>query len=485
MNITKLVIQSFQGVNFLDLEFTKPIVLISGKNATGKSSIRDAIRFALTGESGRVKLKKDYPALVRIGADAKKSSVSVTVGGFTSTRSVATGKTGGDERDTPLVLPYLLGHSQFVRLPRTDQNSILFTVAKVKRDWDAIKSMLVERKIEPGCIDELQTTVRRLGFAEGEKYCKNKGSEARGAWQAITGETFGTSKAQGWTAPVIEAEELPRLLEQKKQLEAQVTEIQNSLIDARKAEDDMRQHSHGTMLSYECPECHAKLTAMNGKLVLDLRESPQLPPLEEMKAVQVRVLDINRELAALQQLLGSINASIDKAQHAEERRKQAEERAAMYFKVYGWWADAAQALSPSGIPLQLTEQAVKPINDRLHQTCTATGWKPIILQTDLSVTFGGIPYDLCSESEQWRIDAAITECLSLMSGAKFFVLDRMDVLHPDERTTLIKWLLSIADQHDSIIVLATLKTRPAGLPDNIQTFWLEAGGQIAQRENAA
>jgi len=98
-----------------------------------------------------------------------------------------------------------------------------------------------------------------------------------------------------------------------------------------------------------------------------------------------------------------------------------------------------------------------------------------------SITYGGIEYGLCSESEQWRIDAGIAECFALLSNVKLFVLDRMDVLHPADRSSLLNWLIKIAPDHDSILILATLKNPPKGLPEAIRAVWLEEGNQVLEK----
>ena len=102
------------------------------------------------------------------------------------------------------------------------------------------------------------------------------------------------------------------------------------------------------------------------------------------------------------------------------------------------------------------------------------------IHRDLTITYNNMPYGLCSESEQWRLDAAIAEAISGLSEVGMFVLDRMDVLHPEERVKLIGWLLRIKGRHDSIFVMATLKTKPGGMPEAINTQWITEGGGLEQ-----
>ena len=68
MKIESIGVSNFQMLTDININLAgTPICLIAGANEQGKSSLHEAIRFALTGESTRVKLKKDMDALVRDG----------------------------------------------------------------------------------------------------------------------------------------------------------------------------------------------------------------------------------------------------------------------------------------------------------------------------------------------------------------------------------------------------------------------------------
>ena len=135
MKLSKVDVASYQGIGFMDLDIEQPVLLISGKNGSGKSSFRDAVEFAVTGVSSRVAHMKDYGSLVRIGADAKKAGVRADLGGFIFDRKVATGKSRleGAAPDFPGVLPHLLGSQLFAELDHKTKAALLFNVTKVKR----------------------------------------------------------------------------------------------------------------------------------------------------------------------------------------------------------------------------------------------------------------------------------------------------------------------------------------------------------------
>jgi DNA repair exonuclease SbcCD ATPase subunit len=78
MKLTHLRIQDFLGVRAVDMPLTKPVTLICGANASGKSSIRDAVALALTADLARVGLKKEAGQLVRSGANCATTTARST-----------------------------------------------------------------------------------------------------------------------------------------------------------------------------------------------------------------------------------------------------------------------------------------------------------------------------------------------------------------------------------------------------------------------
>lgn len=485
MKISNITISGYQGINYLNLDIDKPIVLIAGKNGSGKTTLRDAIQFAITGESSRVNVKKNYPQLVRVGSDSKKSMCSITAGGFTFQRGVATGKAKTDAPDFPEILPLLLGNRSFTEMDDKDKAKTLFSVAGIKRDREHVKLLLEQRKIDPQCIEE-SITMLRGGFESAEKFCKTKQSEARGSWQAVTGETFGEQKADGWQPPEVQETSTDELADARDRLKRSVPKLNEEIEGMEQKMAELRQHTHSSGLVYECPCCAAKLRIIAGGergpvlAVDEIGEQPE-PPVEEIQNLSKAIGAARSELSQVHNEIARIDAQVQRARDAEILRKEAAGRAAEYFRQYKAWAEAAAAYAPSGIPLQIIESALKPVNDWFKATCEATGWKKIEMSPNLDISYGGITYGLCSESEKWRVDAAIAEAFSGMSGVKLFALDRLDVLHPDDRGPTLSWLISVSNRHDTILVMATLKKAvPADFSPAVMSVWLEQGGEVRE-----
>ena len=76
MHLAHLSVTHFQGVPSFAGDLA-PLTVIAGDNGAGKTSLLQALRYALTGQVGRVKLKKDYPLVVAEGA--RKATVHVVL----------------------------------------------------------------------------------------------------------------------------------------------------------------------------------------------------------------------------------------------------------------------------------------------------------------------------------------------------------------------------------------------------------------------
>ena len=135
------------------------------------------------------------------------------------------------------------------------------------------------------------------------------------------------------------------------------------------------------------------------------------------------------------------------------------------------WTRAEAALGPDGIMATLLAKAVDPFNDALAIFAGLAGFAPARVERDLTLTYSGRPYALCSESEQWRADALFAAAIAVFSGVRFLVLDRLDVLDPESRAGCIDWIGQVSDQIDTTVILATLKAAP-DLGDGFDVVWL-------------
>ena len=549
MHIDHITIENFLGVRFLDEALSAPgVTLIAGHNGAGKSTVRDAIRFAFTGESGRVRLKKDYGALLAAGA--KDGHVTLLLDGDREIRrNVKTGNLAGSMPTLPDTLPYVLDADRFARLDTKARRRLLMELAGVSVSRDDVRRRLIDRGCDADKVDAVLPLLRQ-GFEAASQEAAGRARESKGAWRQVTGENWGKAKAEGWQAPVPEqAEEgLEQLETARKAILEQLDKARADLIartrlEAAVASDDDQQIGHITALDaalsdavqaasywqsqvecfeamatnggglltwFKCPDCGARhrvlLSRGELQIVPDDVDDPTAQQelehaREELEKARRAVTDLNLKLEqahvasdarqalanmepaaqldervqSLEEDLAKLDRQIADAKAADEARKATERAHQLHQEVMAWLA-ISEALSPDGIPAELTTETIEPINARLLYIAQDTGWPQPVIGPDMEITAGGRPYGLLSESEQWRTDAMLGAAIGLQADLRLLVLDRMDVLDITSRWVCIRWLAHLAKtERMQVIVMATLKARPEKLMPGVTCIWLDQG----------
>jgi len=198
-----LTISNFLGARDVQIDMATPVTLVCGPNGSGKSSVRDALDLALTGALHRVALKKDAGALVTEGA--QKARISVAGPGLAVEVAIsAAGKlarSGASVDALPALLPYVLDGQRFARgLTADGRRQFLFGLMGVEMNGPAVAKRLEARGCDTGRAAQVLPALRG-GFEAAHSEAKSRATQARGAWKAVTGETYGSQKAEGWRAP--------------------------------------------------------------------------------------------------------------------------------------------------------------------------------------------------------------------------------------------------------------------------------------------
>lgn len=204
MKITHIHATNFLGIRSADVELRTPVALFCGPNGAGKSSIQDAVRLALAGESVRVALKKEYGRLVRDGAESG-SIVVVADGGRANNVALPGGKITQTIPADPRT-PFVLDAQRFASLDSKARRTFLFDLMGVTVGTDDVRKRLAARGITGDKVDAVLPLVR-AGFDAAATEAQSKATAAKGAWRAVTGETYGSSKASSWTAKAPEGAE--------------------------------------------------------------------------------------------------------------------------------------------------------------------------------------------------------------------------------------------------------------------------------------
>ncbi|AMO36440.1 hypothetical protein AC731_005520 [Thauera humireducens] len=594
MKIHHIAVQNFLGARTIDLPLMQPVTILSGMNGTGKSSLRDAISFALTADLCRISKKGEAAALISEGATNARVFVQTDERDFEVTISKAGKITDGAAGTEPhAALPFVLDPSRLARLTDTERRAFLFSLLGIDSSHKAIGERLTRKGLDEQKISAV-LPVLRAGFAAGEKHAKELASQARGAWKAVTGEAYGDKKAEGWQPAAVDvsgdpAKKADHARAQVGECEVLIASLQQQIGAARAARqafeaeairrerlrdqakmaDRIRDRLKTAEENVEA--CRAQLAAAGGGedprapgsyllrglasvtaefvAVADdvdpeltnranahlaeyrkLHGDPNTEPGDPARADEIRrglqtaesgAANARRDLAAaeaaaaelselektplearasvgdIEEQLRALTTKRDEwraderkyreaAGDAERRAQQIEDAARHHADVQQWLA-IADALSPDGIQAEMIAEALDPLNATLAEHAALAQWQPPRIGPDMLITVGGRAYSLCSESERWRADALIALTIAQLSGLRFVVLDRLDVLDATGREDALFWLSDLAEagQIGSAIVLATLKSAPAAaaLPAHIASHWIERGTLIATHTN--
>lgn len=193
---------------------------------------------------------------------------------------------------------------------------------------------------------------------------------------------------------------------------------------------------------------------------------------EKLQKARDKVQEIRDLIAKLRVDFKALEDLKAAAAKVEEKTEKAAEAHAT---VKAWNA-AGDALAPDGIPGELLNDALAPVNQSIAVLSGMCGWSKAVVEYDMSITFGGRLYGLCSESEKWRADCLIALAIAQISGLRMVLLDRFDVLDSPSRQRLLGMLLKL-DQlgaMDTMIIVGTMKqAMPAS--DLYSSVWIVNG----------
>jgi energy-coupling factor transporter ATP-binding protein EcfA2 len=203
MKVANLFVSGFLGLQSCDVETQATVQLFAGRNGAGKSSLRDAVALALTADLGRVSLKKEAAQLIHTGADTAVCELRDADGDTYTVTINAAGKITDSfkGRETDPTLPYVLDAQRFARLDDKERRAFLYGLMGMKTDPAAVRARLIELGCDKARVERIAPLLR-AGFEAASKDAKAKATEAKGAWRAITGETYGSEKAKLWRAAV-------------------------------------------------------------------------------------------------------------------------------------------------------------------------------------------------------------------------------------------------------------------------------------------
>lgn len=297
MRISNIHVSHFLGITQADLALRAPVALIAGTNGAGKSSLRDAVALALTGDLGRVGLKKESPALIREGADLAVVEVTDADGDVRRVTINRSGKVNdsAEKSGHDPVFRFVLDAQHFSRLALAERRSFLFDLMGVKTDPAAIKARLAADGHAAAHIDRIAPLLRS-GFDAASKDAKAKATEAKGGWRQATGETYGSEKAKGWKAsvPAYDAAALTKLSTELQHLDVAIGGWQEQ-IGKLQAEESRRAQLRST------------LPALRDSAAMETRRADKLAADQTGLADAEKALQAAREAAGVAPRVGLVH----------------------------------------------------------------------------------------------------------------------------------------------------------------------------------
>lgn len=241
------------------------IGLICGMNHQGKSSFLTALSSALTGEAVPLGLKKtDCGMLVKVGSTG--ANVKVQNDAFeTVAINWPKAEISTDGKNPPSTTKMAAGLESLVDMKEKERSEFIRELVKCNPTKKDLEEFLNER----GCtneklINKVWMFVEQDGFEASHKRACDTGRSLKNQWSDVTGEAYGSQKAEtwqpsGWNSSLIDLS--------KETLETQLTATRAELEDmiARQAVDTSKKEEYEQLAN----ETSLKVARDNAKICQD------------------------------------------------------------------------------------------------------------------------------------------------------------------------------------------------------------------------
>lgn len=204
---TSLSIDNFLGVSKARIKLPG-VTFVAGTNAAGKSSVADAMRYIMTGDSERVRLKKDQGELVREGARAAEVSIGIEGTAPMTVKLTKTGKTDGIRPfKSGLLSSVCMRPATFTEMQPSERREFLTKLMGLEMRGETAEQALKDRGVPQSIISPLMPYLAG-GFSSAYEEAINTTRQLRSDWKAVTGEPYGTEKGGEWKPPALEPQPL-------------------------------------------------------------------------------------------------------------------------------------------------------------------------------------------------------------------------------------------------------------------------------------
>lgn len=197
MKLKRILIKHFLGINSIDVKIDKSVVLFHANNAQGKTCVLQGIRSSLTGKIDGI-LKKDLPMLLH-NAESKGYSALETGYSFDDHDGKFSLKipSGNGMHLSAQEFPYLkycINTESITKLRHDEFKKTLFDLMQI--NFSPVK--IIESLKSIGVADAVIARLNLSNFDSAIEQCNTDLVAARASWKAITGEVYGSDKAENF-----------------------------------------------------------------------------------------------------------------------------------------------------------------------------------------------------------------------------------------------------------------------------------------------
>lgn len=518
------------------------MLLLAGPNGAGKSSACTAIAACLTGVltpfDGVTKARAGL--LVRDGGATATATVSSPDGGASVVWPACE---RAEKGRAPWASPVAAGLVDPLRMPPRERAAWLIDLIGALPGVDATVAALVEAGVPSSEATAIWARIEVRGWDAAHAEAKETGAKLKGQWERVTGQRYGSAKAAGWRPDgwrsgmdALGLDEMKRHAEslqakvdaaraaaltgesKRRDAEERLTQRQRALSEeadargkmlaAQRAEEsaqaarDRLGVSAGRVL--KCSECSAPHILVNGQLMPAPKDAPDPAAIE---AADKALREARQEALRTSAHHGRLVAEIEAGNKAEEflktlpevppsdeleRIKAASAEVGQHFTMKRRAVEAGdlherivrqieivKLLAEDGLRQTALVEALAGFAGDLNEVTRAAGWRPVTVDADMSVAYGGRPVSLCSAGEAFRARCAMQIVAAKRDGSDVVIIDGADILDRDGRNGLIR---AIAGRHAVIGMTMKRDELPAKLVEAGRAVWV--GGPEVERSAA-
>jgi hypothetical protein len=353
----EIFIRNYKRIASADLSFSA-IALCAAPNETGKSSLAEAIRAALTGEgialdggSERLTKKDSAPQLVRWGEMKGSAMVRTEDGATAMFWPKCEAETDG--LTPPHASRMAAGLDSLARMKPEERARFLVGLLEALPTYDELLEALTAAEINKAeeVAKAVWSIIEKDGWDVCQKKAKEKGALLKGRWSEVTGENWGAEKAAAWqpaawnpkwdaltpemaeaglakitaelaafdtkrgaagadrSALETKAARLPELEAAKATL-PDLEAIGQALIAAEEARKALPQSAGDPEVTHPCPECGAVLAVAPGQTPPWKKASGKAPTKTEVQRIAKAIADANTALLSAKRAMDEANRTV-------------------------------------------------------------------------------------------------------------------------------------------------------------------------------